>query len=82
MKALVFGLAAAVLIAANVAAANAAHKRHLKRHVQHVPTYSGVPQRYPNEYGWYPHDPERLAFGSRIWWDEMEREGRLRGGRH
>jgi len=82
MKALLFGLTAAALIAAGVGAGNAAHKRHAKRYVGHPDPYSAVPQKYPTEYGWYPHDPEQLAFGSRLWWDEMEREGRTRGGRN
>ncbi len=26
---------------------------------------------------WYPRDANKLKFGSRIWWDQMEAEGRL-----
>jgi hypothetical protein len=26
---------------------------------------------------WYPRDTNKLKFGSRIWWDQMEAEGRL-----
>ena len=26
--------------------------------------------------GWYPRDSRQLKFGSRIWWEQMEAEGR------
>ena len=29
-----------------------------------------------DENGWYPQDARLLKFGSRIWWEQMEREGR------
>lgn len=31
----------------------------------------------PDRHGWYPHDAEKLKFGSQLWWDQMEREGRI-----
>lgn len=30
----------------------------------------------PDRNGWYPHDSNQLKVGSRIWWEQMEREGR------
>jgi hypothetical protein len=27
--------------------------------------------------GWYPRDSNQLRFGSAIWWEQMEREGRF-----
>jgi hypothetical protein len=27
---------------------------------------------------WYPRDSNQLRFGSQIWWEQMEREGRFR----
>jgi hypothetical protein len=35
---------------------------------------------YDDRDRWYPNNADRLKIGSRIWWDQMEREGRLGGG--
>jgi hypothetical protein len=39
-------------------------------------------QSEPNAYGWYPHNSNELAVGSRIWFDQMERERRFGNGRN
>lgn len=80
---LVAMVAAAVLLIAGCACeisareyskARGRHTRHPLPHVDREPSY-------PNAYGWYPHDANKLPFGSAIWWDQMRREGRL-GGSH
>jgi hypothetical protein len=35
----------------------------------------------PDRFGWYPRDANRLKIGSRIWFDQMEAEGRFGGSR-
>jgi hypothetical protein len=30
----------------------------------------------PDANGWYPRDARLLKFGSQLWWEQMEREGR------
>jgi hypothetical protein len=32
---------------------------------------------YDDNSAWYPNDANQLKLGSRIWWEQMEREGRL-----
>jgi hypothetical protein len=32
---------------------------------------------YDDNSRWYPNDANQLKFGSRIWWDQMVREGRI-----
>jgi hypothetical protein len=80
MKILV-GAVAAICVIAGVATANAA-QRHRKNWVGYDAPSRHEKQRHPNAYGWYPHDSNELAVGSRIWWDQMEREGRLGGRPH
>jgi len=79
MKPLVAAVAAMSLVAGSAydAVYSKPYKHHAKRYVGHAVPYSGGKQRYPNEYGWYPHDSNQLAVGSQIWWEQMEREGRL-----
>jgi hypothetical protein len=41
------------------------------------------PQRkpvYDDRSAWYPNNADKLKIGSRIWWDQMAREGRIGGG--
>jgi hypothetical protein len=59
--------------------ASAAQKRHHKASMARRGADTQAKQRDPNAYGWYPHDSNQLAVGSQIWWEQMDREGRLRG---
>jgi hypothetical protein len=34
----------------------------------------------PDRFGWYPRNADQLKIGSRIWFDQMEAEGRFGGG--
>jgi hypothetical protein len=34
-----------------------------------------------DRYGWYPRDANQLKFGSKIWFEQMEAEGRFGGRR-
>jgi len=77
MKVLVAVVVAAMCAIAGAATANAEHKRYHKRWVGYDAPLRYHKQSYPNEFGWYPHDSNQLTVGSRIWWDQMEREGRL-----
>jgi hypothetical protein len=57
-----------------------AHRRPLaERHFPHALPYVAPELRYPDASGWYPHDANKLPFGSAIWWDQMRRERRLGG---
>jgi hypothetical protein len=79
------GLVAAVTVVALVAGmanAGAAQKRHHKPWYGYNGAYRYEKQRYPDANGWYPHDSNELAVGSRIWFDQMEREGRFGGRRN
>jgi hypothetical protein len=38
--------------------------------------YRGRPV-YDDNSRWYPNDADQLKIGSRIWYDQMEREGRM-----
>jgi hypothetical protein len=84
MKILV-GVVAVVLLVAGSAYVVNAKERH-KPHQSYAKTYYGYAHprvnhepSYPNAYGWYPHDADRLPIGSAIWWEQMRREGRLGG---
>jgi hypothetical protein len=35
--------------------------------------------KYPDAKGYYPLDASKLPYGSAIWWEQMQREGRLGG---
>jgi hypothetical protein len=35
---------------------------------------------YDDNSAWYPNNADKLKIGSRIWWDQMAREGRIGGG--
>lgn len=42
--------------------------------------WQAPPRRvYDDNSVWYPNNADKLKFGSRIWWDQMQREGRLGG---
>jgi hypothetical protein len=34
-----------------------------------------------DRHSWYPRDADQLKFGSQIWFEQMEREGRFGGSR-
>jgi hypothetical protein len=62
---------------AQTAAANSGKKSKTERD-----PYSG--QRIYDDrdrFGWYPRDANQLKFGSKIWFEQMEAEGRFGGRR-
>jgi hypothetical protein len=65
-------------IAGEAAAATYAkkHKRHAK-HPAAAQEYSAARSTRPDAY--VERDANKLPFGSAIWWDQMQREGRLGG---
>jgi hypothetical protein len=56
-----------------------APKPYVKGHVGGAKRDPGNKRQYPDANGWYLHDSSKLAFGSAIWWEQMQREGRLSG---
>jgi hypothetical protein len=81
--ALVLGAILSLAIAGFAMDADAVdHSKSRKHHAKtHHPRYVGPGQNYMHKYpdasGWFPHDSNELPFGSRLWWEQMEREGRL-----
>ena len=83
MKVFVAIAVAASVVVGVADCASAAQERKYKRN------YNSY--RYDEGYGyrasprWYPRSADKLPFGSRVWYDQMEREGRFggngRGGR-
>jgi hypothetical protein len=80
----VVAIAVVSLVASSAFDANAkgyakSHKHHHANRHDHryaVPDH-GYKQAYPDASGWFPHDSNQLQFGSKLWWEQMEREGRL-----
>jgi hypothetical protein len=56
-----------------------APKPHVKGQVGNAKPDPDNKIKYPDAKGWYPHDSSKLAYGSAIWWEQMQREGRLGG---
>ena len=82
MRTLVTALVGLALVAApKVCAADHSkdHQRHANRYHQHARPSTDRTPKYPDSSGWYPHDADKLPFGSVIWWDQMRRERRLGG---
>jgi len=82
MKILLITVAATLAAGMVDDAKSADHSQGLKRHAKR---YGETPARgtrrsYPDASGWYPHDSNELPFGSSLWWEQMDREGRLRRG--
>ena len=76
MKTLVILAAALSFLALDAFDAHAkSHYRRAKRHVGH-PSYLTQPPRYQPTEGWYEHIADHLPIGSKIWWEQMDREGR------
>jgi hypothetical protein len=70
---------ASFALGADAAGYTPAHKRHAMGHYRRYTARNhGYKQQYPDENGWYPHDANKLAFGSALWWDQMRREDRIR----
>ena len=74
MTRILIGLSIAVSFLLATAAADAA-ERSRKKWVQNKPSAERIYSQ-PDANGWYPRDSNQLKFGSRIWWEQMEREGR------
>ena len=64
------------VLAADTAASNAA-KAKAEKGNRAAPATRVYDDRDAAAGRWYPRDPDRLKFGSRIWWTEMENAGRL-----
>jgi hypothetical protein len=82
MKTLILVVAAMVLAAvcaldARAAGSSKPHKHHGKRHDRQTPPARGALPTSPGNNGWRAYDTSELPFGSRSWWDQMLREGRL-----
>jgi hypothetical protein len=54
-------------------------KRYAKRQVGDAKPDPDNKIKYPDAKGYYPHDASKLAYGSALWWEQMQREGRLGG---
>jgi hypothetical protein len=81
MKPLMIFVAVLAFLPLHAFDANAkSYHRYAKRPLGHVPTNVAPTSRYRQTEGWYVHDPEKLPFGSSLWWEEMVREGRARRG--
>ena len=52
------------------------HHGHAKKYVRHSSSYLTRLPRYQQTEGWYEHIADHLPIGSKIWWEQMEREGR------
>jgi hypothetical protein len=79
-------LATAVAASVVVGVADQASAEQERKYKRYYKSY-----RYEEAYGyrasprWYPRSADKLPFGSKIWYEQMEREGRFggngRGGR-
>ena len=80
MRVLVTVLAAVLLTAWPRADAGAKPARSNNHHAwdysPYIPRDPGYP--YPRGGRWFPHDSNRLPFGSGEWWRQMLREDRVR----
>jgi hypothetical protein len=84
MRSLVAVVAALSLVAVSTCEANAkaqpkVHKHHAKWYYPDARPNVYREPKYPTAAGWYPHDSNKLPFGSAIWWEQMRRDGRLGG---
>jgi hypothetical protein len=83
MKVFVATLVAASVVVGDADQASAGQKRKDKRSYNSNRYEQGY--GYRADSGWYPRDANQLPFGSKIWYQQMEREGRFggngRGGR-
>ena len=76
MKTLVMLAAVLSFLALDVFDAHAkSHYRRIKRSVGDSAHLAHPPKYQPAE-GWYEHIADHLPFGSKIWWEQMDREGR------
>ncbi|MEQ1648966.1 MAG: hypothetical protein ABL898_10300 [Hyphomicrobiaceae bacterium] len=68
------GLAAFLAIAISTSIASASEKSKKK----YEKSDNSAERTYvrPDANGWYPRDTRLLKFGSQLWWEQMEREGR------
>lgn len=64
-----------ILTAAALAAAMPADARSKDRQLR-SPSGERIYDR-PDRFGWYPRDSNQLKFGSAIWFQQMEAEGRF-----
>ena len=48
-----------------------------KRSKTYAKPYPEPRRLYDDRDRWYPNDANQLRVGSRIWWDQMEKEGRI-----
>jgi hypothetical protein len=71
-----FLLAALLLITASEVAAKPHHLRYTQRYLGHPAWYKAPYSRSDRTEGWYDHESNKLPFGSALWWQQMEREGR------
>jgi hypothetical protein len=78
MKVFVATLLAASMVVGIAGEASAAQKRKYKHNYHSYRYEQGY--GYRADSGWYPRDSNQLRYGSRLWFDQMEREGRF-GGR-
>jgi len=80
VRILVTLLAAAWLMAWPQADAGAKPTRGGKSHAWDNSPYipRDLPYPYPHARDWYPHDSNRLPFGSGEWWRQLLREDRVR----
>lgn len=84
MKLLIATMAAAFAVVASASGAGAESKR--KKHKDsdsgsyHVHGHDRIYDDR-DRFGWYPRDSNQLKFGSKIWFEQMEAEGRFGGRR-
>ncbi len=78
MKVILTGAAAAMVLAGAVAEASASsRKSKVYRELHNGQRIYDDRDRF----GWYPRDSNQLKFGSKIWFEQMEAEGRFGGRR-
>ncbi len=78
MSKIIAAVAALLCTAVAVSAATAAEKTRKKKIIyqQQRPAAERIYSE-PDANGWYPRDSRLLKFGSKIWWEQMEQEGRI-----
>ena len=70
--------ASVLLVSTGVAIASQHSKKSPRTRYQHrYVRKSGRIYDRPDANGWFPRDANRLKVGSAIWWEQMEREGRV-----
>jgi hypothetical protein len=68
--------AASFLVAAPMSATADAPRKRTKSNAIAKP--AEPPRRvYDGRDRWYPNNANQLRFGSQIWWDQMQKEGRI-----